>query len=100
MKYLIVLVLLIISCGPPGPQGIQGPAGADLNPITIVQFCPGITTYPSTFNEIGFCINNQLWAVYSANNGFLTLVPPGNYSSNAIGSSCNFTVNANCKISY
>lgn len=66
--------------------------------ITTVQFCPGTTSYPGEFNEIGFCINNNLYAVYSANNGFLTYIPPGNYSSNAIGSSCSFTVATNCDI--
>lgn len=63
-----------------------------------VQFCPNPTTYPSTFSEVGFCINNQLWGVYSVNNGFLTLIVPGNYSSNGINSSCNFTVGPNCTV--
>jgi hypothetical protein len=100
MKKLLLITLFLISCGPQGIPGAQGPAGADLNPITIVQFCPGSTNYPTTFQEVGFCINNQIWAVYSLNNGFLTLIPPGAYNSNALGSNCNFVVNPNCVISY
>ena len=99
MKKLLI-VLLLIGCGqqisgPPGPQGLPG---INASQITIVLFCLGNTTYPTTFNEIGFCINSQVYAVYSANDGFLTLVPPGNYSSNAINSSCNFIVYPNCVI--
>jgi hypothetical protein len=107
------LMCFFIACGPqgpqgpvglpgpagsPGPQGLQGPAGLDGTQITVVQFCQGTPTYPSTFPEVGFCINSQIYAVYSANDGFLTLVPPGDYSSNAIGSTCSFTVAANCKV--
>jgi hypothetical protein len=65
-----------------------------------IQFCSGTPIYPSTFPEVGFCINNQLWAVYSANGGFLTLIPPGQYSSTGINSSCTFTVGPDCVISY
>lgn len=98
MKYLIISLLFFIACnnGQNGPQGLKGDPGTS---ITIVQFCPNVqTSYPTTFAEIGFCINNEIWAVYSKNDGFLTLVPPGNYYSNAINSSCNFTVLPNCKI--
>lgn len=87
---LAVVVVFLTSCGPKGETGPQGPPGTDLNPIKIVQFCPGSTNYPTTFAEIGFCINNSLYAVYSYSNGFLTLIPPGTYTSNAIGSNCNF----------
>lgn len=84
--------------GPIGDTGIQGPAGVDGTAITIVQFCNGIPSYPRTFPEVALCINNNLYAVYSANNGFLVLVTPGSYKSNAIGSSCNFTVLPNCQV--
>lgn len=84
--------------GPTGPQGTTGPDGLDGTQITEVQFCPGDTTYPSQFNEIGFCIEGRLYAVYSQNGGFLTYVPPGTYTSNGINSSCTFTVGANCEI--
>lgn len=64
-----------------------------------VQFCANsIPSYPTTFPEIGFCIDNNLYAVYSANGGFLVLVTPGTYSSNGINSSCTFTVLSGCVI--
>lgn len=104
---LVVLSVIISSCaGSDGLQGLSGPAGpigtpgTDLTPITIVNFCPGTTTYPSTFIELGFCINNKVYAVYSANNGLLVEVVPGNYNSNSIGSSCNFAVLDNCVIQH
>jgi Collagen triple helix repeat (20 copies) len=90
--------------GPQGPQGIpgstgaQGPAGADGTQITVVQFCPGTPSYPSTFPETGLCINGNIYAVYSKNDGFLTEIPPGLYRSNAVSSSCTFAVGANCQI--
>lgn len=96
--WFIVSALLLGACGQQGPVGPRGPSGLDGTTITTVQFCSGTTTYPTTFNEVGFCINGVIWAVYSANNGFLTEVPPGNYSSNAIGSSCSFTVLPGCII--
>lgn len=88
--------------GPTGPQGNVGQPGTngvDPTPVTAVQFCSGTTTYPGTFVELGLCINDNLYAVYSANNGFLVLLVPGAYTSNAIGSSCNFTVAAHCQVS-
>jgi len=96
MKKLLLLVF-IIGCGQ-GPQGLPGPAGSDLNPITIVHFCPGSTIYPTTFIEVALCVDNELWAVYSSNGGFLTLVPQGNYTSDGINSICNFTVGPNCTV--
>lgn len=116
MKHLLILSCLVLfacrgpqgdpgntgaqgSQGIQGSQGLQGPTGLNGSTITLVQFCPGTPSYPSTFPEIGMCINNKLYAVYSANDGFLTLIPPGVYHSNAIGSSCNFTILPNCGIS-
>lgn len=93
--------------GSEGPQGPQGPAGqngtngtngVDATPVTWVQFCPGVTSYPANFQEGGLCLGGNVYGVYSANNGFLTLLPPGTYNSNAIGNSCTFTLLANCKI--
>lgn len=86
--------------GPSGPSGAPGSPGLNATPITIVNLCPGVTTYPTTFVEVGFCINNNLYAVYSENNGFLTYVPPGSYSSNAHGSSCSLVVHTNCVVTH
>lgn len=83
--------------GPTGPQGQIGP-GTPYSITAIVRFCPGQSTYPSAFPEIGFCIGGNIYAAYSANGGFLTLFPAGRYSSNAIGSQCSFTIQANCQV--
>lgn len=106
MKNLLLLSFLFLgACGQtqvdpiPGPTGATGPAGANGTAITVVQFCAGVTpSYPSTFPETGLCINGNIYAVYSANDGFLTEIVPGAYNSNAIGSSCSFTVLPNCLI--
>ena len=79
--------------------GVAGPAGADGRIATVVPLCPGVSNY-GTFVEVGMCINGQLYAVYSANGGFMTLLAPGNYASNAIGSACNLTVHSNCIVSH
>lgn len=84
--------------GSTGAQGLQGQPGVDTTPITIVQFCQGAYSYPSVFPEEGFCIAGNLYAVYSANDGFLSILPPGLYESNAIGSACTFIVLPNCEI--
>lgn len=84
--------------GQVGPQGEQGNPGIDATSVTVVKLCPGVTTYPSKFVEIAFCISNKLYGTYSANGGFSTELPPGAYSSKAINSSCNFTVGPNCTI--
>src|SRR5271165_5495559 len=120
MKKLFIL-LFLIGCGNPGTVSqlyqpsincsvsnqnnittITCPDGthSTIDQENFVQFCPGNTTYPNEFNEVGICYMGNLYGVYSANNGFLTYIPPGYYSSNAIGSSCNFYVNSNCVISY
>lgn len=75
-----------------GPVGPAGTDGKDATPVTLVPLCPGIPTYPTVFVEYGLCLGNQLWAVYSANGGFLALLPDGAYQSNGIGSQCNFTI--------
>jgi|ERR1035437_5500528 hypothetical protein len=85
--------------GEQGPQGLTGPTGADGHIATIVQLCPGTPSYASVFVEVAMCINDQLYGVYSANGGFLTLLPPGTYNSNAIGSACTLTVSAHCIVS-
>lgn len=87
--------------GPQGPQGVAGSTGATGpagTTVREVQLCPGTTTYPTVFVEVALCINNTLYAVYSKNDGFLVRLVPGRYSSNAVGSSCSFTVFPNCEV--
>lgn len=86
--------------GAPGATGATGAAGTNGTVVTSVSLCSGTTTYPSKFVEVAFKINGKLYAVYSANGGFMTELPPGNYTSNGIGSSCNFTVNSDLTISH
>lgn len=81
-----------------GEKGNPGADGQDATPVTVVRLCPGVSVYPSTFVEVAFCLDNRLYAVYSANGGFQTEIPPGIYSSNAIGSACSFRVLPNCAI--
>lgn len=85
--------------GSNGQDGHNGVDGVDATPVTVVQLCPGVTTYPSVFVEVALCISNKLYAVYSAKNGFLVYLPPGVYHSDAIGSACNLTVHENCQVS-
>lgn len=83
--------------GAVGAQGLQGIPGADAASVRVVPLCPGVSSY-GTFVEVGICVQDQLYAVYSANGGFMTLLAPGSYSSNAIGSACNLTVSAHCVV--
>lgn len=85
--------------GAQGPQGAPGVNGQDAAPMSIVKLCPGETVYPSVFVEVAFCVSGKLYGTYSTHGGFSTELPPGAYSSNAVGSSCNFTVGANCAVS-
>lgn len=108
MKTILILMsltVLLSACGAPGgPTGAQGsmgstgPQGPSGTIGTPVQFCPGTTTYSGEFNEVGFCINGSIYAVYSANDGFLSEVPPGTYTSDGINASCTFTVGPNCEV--
>lgn len=86
--------------GANGATGAVGASGANGTTITVVQFCPGTPSYPSTFPEVGFCINGNVYAVYSANDGFMTYTPPGTYSSDGINDSCTFTIGINCSITH
>lgn len=115
--FILFLALMYINvsltgCGKPGPQGstgetgavgpsgLQGTPGADATPSYMVKLCPGASSYPTVFIEYAICVQGELYGVYSSNGGFLALLPPGNYSSNAIGSACNLTVGPNCAVSH
>ena len=112
---IVLLTLLLSSCGqgpkgdpgqdgapgqqgPAGLQGAQGNAGVDATPVTLVQFCKGMTHYPDTFCEVGFCIGGNLYATYSANGGFSSEILPGSWESKGINCSCIFTVTTNCGV--
>jgi hypothetical protein len=84
--------------GPQGPVGAPGSPGLNAQPVTLIQLCPGIPTYPSTFIEFGICLQGELYGVYSQNDGFLALLPPGSYTSDGINSTCNLTVLPNCEV--
>jgi len=114
MRYVLLLFMLSLSCcgkgpvgpqgeagqsivGPPGPTGSPGPSGTI---ITMKQLCGScVPTYPSVFAESVMCIDNQLYGVYSANGGFLSLLTPGTYTSNGINCSCTITIGNDCSIS-
>lgn len=98
-----VVLLAMSACGPgpagsSGADGQNGVDGEDATPVTVVKLCPGVTTYPSIFVEIAFCVSGKLYATYSTHGGFSTELAPGIYSSNAVGSKCTFTVAENCVI--
>lgn len=81
-----------------GPAGPQGQPGINGTSVSVVKFCPGVTTYPSKFVEVGFCIGSKLYGTYSDHDGFSTELPPGSYGSYGINASCNFSVLPNCGI--
>lgn len=113
---LILIMLFCLSCclgcgkqgsrgqqgavGPQGNIGTEGPTGANGSTIMSVQLCGSCqAVYPSDFPETAFCIDGNLYGVYSTNGGFLALLPPGQYSSDGVGCSCVFSILENCQIS-
>lgn len=86
--------------GATGAVGPQGAPGSDASSVTVVPLCPSATTYPSTFTEISFCVAGKLYGTYSDHGGFSTELPPGNYHSYGINSTCNFTVVTGCQVSF
>lgn len=114
--YAILVMLLVMGCGKDGasvvgPTGPVGPAGSTGaigqtgvpgTAVTPVELCPAsfVPSYPSTFPEYALCIGNSLYGVYSANGGFLALLPPGTYSSVGINATCTVVVGANCHVSF
>lgn len=85
--------------GADGANGVNGTNGADANPVTTVQFCPGPTTYPSSFPEQALCLQNELYAVmWMGGQAWLSKVVPGHYATTSTGPVCSFTVSANCQV--
>lgn len=81
-------------------DGTNGGTGSPASSVTTINLCPGVTSYPSVFIEVALCVDDQLYAVYSIPGAFLTLIPPGVYTSNALGSACNLTVLEHCQVQY
>lgn len=117
MRYLIAVVILmsLSACGkdvsyitgatgatgnrgPAGEVGPSGTPGSNAMSWTPVQFCKGTTHYPDTFCEVGYCYEGNIYATYSANDGFSSETPSGIYASNGINCSCTFTISANCAV--
>lgn len=89
----------IVLNGTDGANGTNGTSGTDGTVITPIQFCTGFTqSYPNTFAESGVCIAGIMYGVYSANGGFLSMLPPGEYSSDGINASCTFSISVNCVV--
>ena len=119
-RYLLAITLILIGCQTPTETIYQAcsvtadstgttiicPDGsksfiANAPNISVVQFCSGTTTYPTSFPEQGLCINNDLYAVYwDGHNAWLTEVAPGHYSSTSSNVPCTFDVLNNCTISH
>ena len=81
--------------GTNGTNGQNGTPGSVIKPTTLCA--EDKTVYPKVFAEVAFCIDGDLYAVYSENNGFLSLIPNGSYTSNGHNSSCSFKVSG-CKV--
>lgn len=88
----------VITCA--GLKGDKGNAGTNATPVSMIKLCPQIDHYPNVFVEEAICLNGNLYAVYSIPNAFLTLLTPGSYTSQGIGSSCNLTVGTNCQVTH
>lgn len=89
------------SQGNPGVNGLNGNNGTNGSVVTVVQFCTGQTIYPSSFPEMGLCINNEIYAVYwNGSNAWFAEVVPGEYTSTSSTTPCNFNVSANCVVSH
>lgn len=85
--------------GPAGQDGTNGHDGVDATLTTLVQLCPGfVPSYPNVFPEVGICIDNKLYGVYSQNGGFLVYMPAGTYFSDGINADCNVTVVSGCQV--
>ena len=83
--------------GPTGAQGDTGMQGVTGEVGKPIKFCPEQTG--GSFPEYGFCIQNELYAVYfDKQNAWLAKVVPGKYISTSTNNQCIFTVEDNCVI--
>lgn len=90
--------------GSPGPIGVQGTPGVpgqDASGVTAVPLCTGQTVYPTSFAEYGLCIGNNLFGIYwDGTNAWLTMLPPGNYTSTSTSVPCTLTIGASCSVTH
>lgn len=87
--------------GNTGPSGPTGAPGQDASSVTPVPLCTGQTTYPTAFAEYGLCIGGSLFGVYwDRTNAWLTILPPGNYTSTSTSVPCTLTVSPNCVVTH
>lgn len=85
--------------GADGANGSDGQDGADGTRITIVQFCETSPSTPHNFPEIGFCIENKLYAVmWDGQKAWQSEIIPGSYMSTATGLTCTFQVVQGCEV--
>ncbi len=89
-----------VSCPDGSIQTVMnGTNGTNGTVVTPIQLCSQYTTtYPSSFPEFGFCINNKLFAVYwDGTHAFEAEIVPGNYYSTS-PQTCTFHVAAQCVV--
>jgi hypothetical protein len=88
-----------LSNGKTGDRGADGKDAPVSSMVSAIPFCKRFSqSYPSVFAESGICVNGVLYGVYSANGGFLAMIPEGTYSSQGINATCTFTVKAGCEV--
>lgn len=84
---------VFVKNGEKGDTGATGAAGMNATSVEFVKFCNSANPSYGSFPEYGMRVGTKIYAVYSANNGFLTLLSPGTYVTTSTGLNCNFTVN-------
>lgn len=92
---------ILISCPDGSTSIVYNGTNSDINNVVPVEFCPsyGATSYPNNFPEYGFCIDDNIYAVYwTGNNAFMAQVVPGTYVSTSSTSSCTFVVQSHCNV--
>lgn len=84
-----------------GVNGTNGQNGTSFA-FASIQLCSGTPSYSAgNFPEVGFCVNDVLYGVYSANGGYMTVIQQGTWSSNPVGTAqCTFTVGPDCKVTH
>lgn len=63
-----------------------------------VRLCESKPGFSGPFPDVGYCIDGFIFAAIGSKPEQLTWLRPARYSKNAVGSSCSFTVRANCEV--